>query len=503
MPPLCKNRLWTPCFASVKVGMDSILVKTLIIGAGFGGLCMGVKLKGVGDDDFILLEAAEGLGGTWRDNTYPGAECDIPSALYSFSFAQNPTWEFKWAKQPQILAYQNKVADDYDLRRHMRFNQRAESCTYIEVDKRWRVETKQGEVYNCQFLITAVGQLHHPSTPKFEGAESFKGESFHSARWDHSIDLAGKSVGVIGNAASAVQFIPEIAQTAGQVAVYQRSANWVIDKGDRPYTRFEKWIAKRLPILANVYRFGLWCQGEYVIWPVIKGAKLRAAILRFKNRLDMRAHIKDEALQESLTPTYPIGAKRVLFSDKYYAALARNNVELVLGTPAKMTANGITDTHDVSRNHDVIIYSTGFHTNPFLKSIEMHGAGGQTIAEKWADGAHAYLGVSSSGFPNMFMLYGPNTNTGHTSIIFKLECQTDYVLQLMSHAEHAGPLAVKAEVEQSFNEEMQTRLERLAWNAVENSWYKDGARLTNNWPGSSVEYKRRTRSPIFADFEIF
>ena len=497
----CKDSLWTLCFARVKESMDITRVKTLIIGTGFGGLCMGVTLKEAGDEDFVMVEAAETLGGTWRDNSYPGAECDIPSSLYSFSFAQNPTWDFKWAKQAQILAYQNKVADDYGLRGHMRFNQRVKRCAYNETDKRWRVETKQGNVYDCQFLITAVGQLHLPNTPKFEGAESFKGVSFHSARWDHSIDLSGKNIGVIGNAASAVQFIPEIAKKAGQVKVYQRSANWVIDKGDRPYTRLEKWIAKRFPVLANIYRFGLWSLGEYVIWPVIKGAKFRAAILRFKNRLDMGAHIKDKTLRDALTPTYPIGAKRILFSDKYYAALARETVELVLGVPKQVTARGIIDSHEQLREHDVIIYGTGFHTNPFLKSIEVNGIGGQSIRDKWKAGAYAYLGVSTAGFPNMFMLFGPNTNTGHTSIIFKLECQANYIVQLMRHASQMGPLSVKADIENRFNDEMQRRLVGLAWNQVENSWYKDGARLTNNWPGSSREYKRRTKTPDITDFE--
>ena len=476
-------------------------VKTLIIGTGFGGICMGVKLKQAGDDDFIMLEAADSLGGTWRENIYPGAECDIPSALYSFSFAQNPTWEFKWAKQPQILAYQNKVADDYGLRAHMRFGQRVEGCVYDDIKKRWRVKTASGEGYDCQFLITAVGQLHHPNTPKIKGAVDFGGTSFHSAKWDHSAELTDKRVGVIGNAASAVQFIPEIAKTAEQVTVYQRSANWVVDKGDRPYTQIEKAIANRLPLLANLYRFGIWSLAEYVIWPVIKGARLRGAAMRLKNRLDMRAYIKDKTLQKALTPTYPIGAKRILFSDKYYAALARDNVDLVLGAPAEMTLTGIIDVSGKARKHDVIIYATGFHTNPFLKSIEICGAGGQTISAKWADGAYAYMGVCAAGFPNMFMLYGPNTNTGHTSIIFKLECQTDYVLQLMSFAQANGPIAAKAEAEAAFNEEMQTRLADLAWNKVDNSWYKDGTRLTNNWPGSSLEYKRRTKTPILADFE--
>jgi cation diffusion facilitator CzcD-associated flavoprotein CzcO len=500
--PLCQDKLWTVINVGVKEFMETTRVKTLIIGAGFGGLCMGVKLKEAGEDDFLIIEAADALGGTWRDNTYPGAECDIPSALYSFSFAQNPTWDFKWAKQPQILTYQNKVADDYGLRAHMRFNRAVVSCVYDEIAKRWRVTTREGHIYDCEFLITAVGQLHHPNTPKIKGAETFSGDSFHSAKWNHDIDLRGKRVGVIGNAASAVQFIPEIAEVAGELTVYQRSANWVVDKGDRPYTRLEKWLAKRAPVLANIYRFGLWSLGEYIIWPVIKGAKLRAAALRWKNRFDMRAHIKDKELQQALTPTYPVGAKRILFSDKYYAALARENVELVLGAPAEITPNGILDVHGTERAHDVIIYGTGFHTNPFLKSIDVRGQGGAKLSDKWSDGAYAYLGVSNAGYPNMFMLYGPNTNTGHTSIIFKLECQVGYVTQLMQAAETKGPLSVKTDVEAAFNDEMQTRLSKLVWNQVENSWYKDGTRLTNNWPGSSREYKRRLKRPDMSHFEV-
>lgn len=481
--------------------MNITRTKTLIIGTGFGGICMGCALKQEGDDNFLMLEAADSLGGTWRDNTYPGAECDVPSALYSFSFAQNPTWDFKWAKQPQILAYQNKVADDYGLRPHMRFGQRVMQCVYNEADKRWLVSTVSGESYNCEFLITAVGQLHHPNTPEIEGAQSFEGISFHSAQWNHDIDLTGKRVGVIGNAASAVQFIPEIAKIADHVTVYQRSANWVIDKGDRPYLAVEKAIAKRFPMLANIYRLGLWCLGEYLIWPAIKGAKLRGAALRFKNRLDMNAHIKDKKMRKLLTPIYPLGAKRILFSDKFYAALARDNVELVQGAPSQISASGITDIGGAERPHDVIVYGTGFHTNPFLKSIDVKGKQGQALRDKWQSGAYAYMGVSTAGFPNMFMLYGPNTNTGHTSIIFKLECQANYIRQLMHHAQAKGPIAVTPVAEAVFNDEIQTRLMDMVWNKIENSWYKDGTRVTNNWPGSSAEYKRRMRTPNLSDFE--
>ncbi|WP_371397230.1 flavin-containing monooxygenase [Fretibacter rubidus] len=471
----------------------------IIIGTGFGGIAMAVTLQKAGFDNFIMLEKASTLGGTWRDNTYPGAECDIPSALYSYSFAPNPTWDFKWAKQPQILAYINKVARDYGLVSHMRFEQGVVDARYD--NGRWAVTTTDGTSYDCQFLVSAVGQLHHPALPNIPGIDDFAGSSFHSAQWDHTVDLAGQDIGVIGNAASAVQFIPEIAKTAGHVTIYQRSANWVIDKGDRPYTKLEKAVAGRLPWLAKLYRFGLWGLGEYVVWPVIKGAKMRAAILRAKNRWDMGKHIKDPAMRAALTPSYPMGAKRILFSDKYYETLARDNVTLVTAPIKAVTSKGIKAGGDTTRDHDVIIYGTGFHTNPFLKGIAVMGEGGVALHEVWADGARAYMGTMMAGFPNLFTLYGPNTNTGHTSIIFKLEAQAGYVVQLMKAAVE-GQVSVRASAADAFDTQTQERLAKLAWDKVDSSWYKDGTRLTNNWPGSSREFKRRTDKPVWADFMI-
>lgn len=482
--------------------MDATFVKTLIIGAGFGGLCLGAKLKMGGESDFIIAEAADALGGTWRENTYPGAECDIASALYSFSFAPNPTWDFKWAKQAQILEYQNKVADDYDVRRHIYFGQRVSACIYLPAKRRWQVRMAGGAQYECQFLVTAVGQLHHPNLPEFTGAKDFTGPQFHSAQWDHSVDLAGKHIGVIGNAASAVQFIPEIAKTASKVTIYQRSANWVIDKADRPYFKWEKAVMSKIPKTSLLYRFSLWVQSEYVVWPAIKGARLRRAALRLKNRFDMRRYIKDKDMRDVLTPRYPIGAKRILFSDKYYKTLATEAVGLVTQPIRSITESGIIDAAGISRPHDVIIYGTGFHANPFLKSIDVAGEGGTLLRDHWSGGAFAYYGVATAGFPNMFMMYGPNTNSGHTSIIFKLEQQADYIIKLMRKTGEGGCIAVKPEAEARYNEEMQNRLKDMIWNQVENSWYKDGTRLTNNWPGSASEYRRRLKQPEWIDYRL-
>lgn len=475
------------------------MVKTLIVGSGFGGLCLAAKLREQGDDDFIILEKAGGVGGTWRENTYPGAECDIPSALYSYSFAPNPTWDFKWAKQPQILKYLQDFAQKRDLLRHIKFETIVTGADYN--NGRWIIKTAAEERYDCQFFVSAIGQLHVPSFPSFKGRNAFKGASFHSSQWDHSLELKDKNIGVIGVGASAAQLIPEVAKTAKHLTVYQRSPNWIINKGDRPYTGFEKWLSKYIPATAKLYRAGLWCQGEYIIWPIIKGAKIRSKLARRASQSEMKKYIKDNDLQAKLTPNYPMGAKRILFSDSYYRALARDNVSLETDNIVQLTIDGIQTNTGTIHTHDVIIYATGFYSNPFLKEIDVRGEGGQSLRVHWKDGAYAYLGVTTFGFPNMFMLYGPNTNTGHTSIVYKLEAQVEHILKLMDKTKD-GVITVKAVPEMEYNESAQTRLSKLAWAKIEASWYKDGDRVTNNWPGSSREFKQRLENPIWDHFNI-
>lgn len=475
------------------------MVKTLIVGTGFGGLCLAAKLREQGDEDFIILEKATGVGGTWRENTYPGAECDIASSLYSYSFAPNPAWDFKWAKQPQILQYLEGFTRERDLYRHIKFGKCVTRAAYA--DDRWTVETSEGDRYDCQFFVSAIGQLHHPSIPPFTGKDSFQGASFHSAQWDHSVDYAGKNVGVIGVGASAAQLIPELAKSAKQLTVYQRSPNWMINKYDRPYSNFEKKLAAKLPIMAKIYRLSLWCQGELVIWPVIKGAKIRSWLVAKANAYEIKKNIQDPVKRSKLTPDYRIGAKRILLSGTYYKAIGRDNVILETDGISQITTSGVHTQTGTDHEHDIIVYATGFYSNPFLKEIDVQGENGLSLRAHWKDGAYAYLGVTTHGFPNMFMLYGPNTNTGHTSIVYKLEAQVVHILKLMAKA-GAGTITVKAEPETAFNEEAQDRLSKLAWAEVEASWYKDGDRLTNNWPGSSREFKRRLENPIFDHFHI-
>lgn len=460
---------------------------------------MGVKLKEEGETDFIILEKSEGVGGTWRENSYPGAGCDIPSALYSYSFARKYDWAEKWAKQPEILAYIEKCADDFGLRSHLKFNAAVKSAVFK--DKLWHVTLESGEILTCQFLISAIGQLHHPKIPDFKGIETFKGHAFHAARWDHSVDLSDKNIAVIGNAASAVQLIPEVAKQAKNLTVYHRSANWVVGKEKLPFWSVERLMGPLFKKFGNFDRFQTWALGEFGLWRMIKGDALTAWMGRRWFCKNLKSAVTDKALQAKLTPDYPIGAKRVLLSDDFFPALIRDNVDLVFEGVEAFTQNGITDTQNKNRDHDIVVFATGFHTNPFLKEIDVRGEGNVSLKEKWKDGAYAYNGTMTSGFPNLFILYGPNTNTGHSSIIFKLEQQVGYTLQLIKRAGN-GQMDVKAEVETRYNQIVQKRLSKLAWAKVEDSWYKDGERVTNNWPGSSWEFKRKIARPDWSAFEV-
>ncbi len=472
--------------------------KTLIIGAGFGGICMGVQLKERGDDDFIIVEKADEVGGTWRENTYPGAECDIASALYSYSFAPNPAWDFKWAKQKQIHEYQKTIAQTYGLYAHLQFGRRVKSATY---DKGlWRTKFFDGAVITSQFLVSAIGQLHIPKTPDFPGAADFKGASFHSAQWDHNYDYAGKKIAVIGNAASAIQLIPELAEATDALTVYHRTPNWIIPKKDRAYWGIEKWLGKRLPALGKLYRFSLFAQGEFFVWRMIQGKPISKWLGAQWVKMGLRKHIKDPDLRAKMLPDYPIGARRILLSDKIYPALAKETVENVTDPIDHISADGIVTKDGTERSHDLIVYATGFHTNPFLKEIDVTGENSRSLRSHWDDGATTYMGVMTAGFPNLFILYGPNTNTGHTSIIYKLENQVGYILQLMDKT--TQKIGVSAKAEEEFDAEMQRRLKDLAWSKVDASWYKVGDRVPNNWPGSALEYKRRNKTPIWDHYEI-
>lgn len=472
------------------------IIKVIIIGAGFGGLCMGIKLKQANINDFLILEKADDLGGTWRENTYPGAECDIPSALYSYSFAHNASWENKWSGQKQIHQYQRDTAAFYKLEPHMVYQQQVTAATFNDTSQRWLVTTKSGKQYDAQHVICAVGQLHHPLIPCFDNTDTFLGPKFHAAQWDHSVDLSGKTVAVIGNAASAVQFIPEIAKEVKELTIFQRSPNWILPKLDRTYSKWEQRLSVKLPLVAKCYRWFLWAIGEYGMFPAINGNRVSRLLIKARCKRNINQSIKDPNLKNSLIPDYPVGAKRVLFSDHYYPALSQENVHLSTLGVKSFSSEGVIDNEQGLTKADVIIYATGFKTNPFLADIDVWGTQLTSLRDAWKEGAYAYLGVSVHGFPNLHLLYGPNTNLGHTSIIIMLEAQSDYALKLIQKIDAESLLSceVKRDVELEYNREIQHRLKSMAFSEIANSWYKDGDKVTNNWVGGTKEYVRRMES---------
>jgi cation diffusion facilitator CzcD-associated flavoprotein CzcO/acetyl esterase/lipase len=473
-----------------------------IIGAGFGGVGLGMSLKRAGIDSFTIFEKAEGVGGVWRDNTYPGAACDVPSHLYSFSFEPNPDWTRVYSPQPEILEYLDRCVERYGMRPNLRLGTEVTEATFDEQSGRWRIETDRGETIEADVLVSACGQLSRPALSRVPGADRFKGPIFHTARWDHSIDLEGKRVAVIGTGASTIQVVPAIAPRVGHLDVYQRSAPYVIPKKDRPYRGWERRLFRAFPPARRLQRFRQWLAFEFFISAFNQYRSVGRLGVRMNERL-LDEQVSDPALKQLLTPDHVLGCKRVLISGDYYETLARPNVELVTEGVRELTEDGVVTDDGEERPADVIVLSTGFESTRFLAPMEIHGRGGVELNEAWREGANAYLGMTVAGFPNLFIMYGPNTNLGSGSIIFQLESQMRYILDAVRRLQRRGGLlSVRPEVQRSFDSEIQSRLSTSVWQTGCNNWYVDEhGRNTNNWPGFTLEYRRRTRQLDPADYE--
>lgn len=474
-----------------------------IIGAGFGGVGLAVRLKQSGID-FILFEKAASVGGVWRENTYPGAACDVPSHLYSFSFEPKPDWPRKYAEQPHILGYLEHCARKYDLLKHMRFKTEIESAAFDEASGLWTLRTKSGEEFQARALVTACGQLNRPATPALKGLENFRGAKFHSALWDHTVDLAGKRVAVVGTGASAIQFVPTVVAKAARMTLFQRSPPWIMPKPDRIFHGFEKALMRFVPGVTALYRSTTYLRCEARLIGFRKGTWMNALGVRLALR-HLRSQIPDEQLRLQLTPDYTFGCKRVLISNEYLKALARPNAAVVTDSIAEVTADAIVTSTGQTYPADVLILGTGFQATDFLAPMRVTGRGGRDLNEAWRDGAEAYLGMTIPGFPNFFLLYGPNTNLAHNSVVYMIESQIRYILGCLEVlAQHPGAvLDLKAERLRSYAEEIQTRLDRSVWSAGCANWYKNAnGRITNNWPGFTFEYRWRTRAPKIEDYEL-
>jgi len=473
-----------------------------ILGAGISGLCTAIALKRAGIHSFTIYEKSDKLGGTWYDNSYPGAACDVPSPLYSFSFEPNPDWSRMFSPQPEIQRYLAGCAEKYGLLPHIRFGTEVAAASFDEAAGTWRLRTAAGESLEADVVVSGTGQLNRPHVPDLPGLGDFEGAQFHSARWDHGHDLSGENVVVVGNGASAIQFIPQIAPQVKRLTILQRSANWVIPRQDFAFSERAKQRFRRFPVLLRMLRWFVYWQLELRFFGFFRDSWLSRRLERGAREY-LEATIPDPALREVLTPDYPIGCKRILISDDYYQSLCRENVEVVTSPIERVVPGGVRTADGRVHPADTLIFATGFETTSFLAPIQVEGLGGRKLEEEWREGAEAYLGVAVAGFPNLFLLYGPNTNLGHNSIIFMIECQVGYVVQCIRElfARDLPWLDVRREAQTRYNAELQRALAKTAWAAGCSSWYKTASgKVTNNWSGFTVDYWRRTLHPRFADF---
>lgn len=475
----------------------------IIVGAGFSGLCAGIQLRKAGIESFVIIEKAHGVGGTWRDNTYPGAACDIPSHLYSYSFEPNPSWSRAYGGQPEILAYLEHCATKYGLRPHLRFGTRVVGAAFDDATGLWTVELDHGPPLVARALILGNGALHMPAIPELPGLSTFRGETFHSARWNHAHDLRGKRVAVIGTGASTIQIVPEIAREVAQLDVYQRTPPWIVPKSDRPIGARERWILEHVPGAHWLRRTGLYWLFESRVLGFAFAPKLNQLAERLV-RGHLEKTVPDRELRAKLTPSYRLGCKRVLISNDYYPALQRDNVELVTDRIAAIEPSGIRAVDGTLREVDTLIFGTGFRVVDYVASMRIVGRGGHELNAAWQTGVRSYLGINVSGFPNLFLLMGPNTGLGHNSMIFMIEAQVRYTVDALRKmaARDLATIEVRPEIEQAFRAELARKLAGTVWTSGCNSWYlaPDGDVLL--WPGFTFDYWRRTRAIDLAAYRV-
>ena len=468
--------------------------RVVVIGAGFAGIGMAAALRQAGIEDFLVVDRASDIGGTWRDNTYPGLCCDVPSNLYSFSFRPG-RWSRRFPPRAEILAYLRTLTEERGLSPYLRLGSGVTAAEFDEPSGTWNLTLDTGERLQASAVVSAVGQLTRPAFPDIPGRDEFAGPSWHSARWDHNVGLSGKRVAVIGTGASAIQFVPEVAKTAAHLDVYQRSAPYVLPKSDRPYGDAEQRMFERLPVVRKADRLRIFLYGELLTSGFVLSPKFLAAPMQMWRR-QLRTQISDPGLRERCVPDYVMGCKRVLFSNDWYPALARPNVDLVTVPIARIAGDGVITADGTHRPADVIIYGTGFQSLDFLAPMSVTGLGGRRLDEAWRDGAEAYLGITVSGFPNFFMLYGPNTNLGGNSIIYMLEGQIGYVAGALRalDAERLDWLDVRPDVQDSFNAWVTTASRTSVWESGCHNWYTTASgRNTNNWPDHTFLYRYRVR----------
>ncbi|NLU75758.1 NAD(P)/FAD-dependent oxidoreductase [Streptomyces sp. HNM0575] len=483
-------------------------VRVAVIGSGFGGLGAAVRLRRAGVTDFVVLERREAVGGTWHDNTYPGCACDVPSHLYSFSFAPNPDWPRAFSGQKHIRAYLEDVADNFGLRQHIRFSSEVELMSWDPEELHWSITTARGDRLSADFVVNATGPLSDAKIPDIPGLEGFGGKVFHTARWDHDYDLRGKRVAVIGTGASAIQVVPAIQPEVERLTLFQRTPAWVMPRADREISTLERRLHAKVPATGYLRRQILWGIRELQVSAFAKHPKMLGLIEGLATS-HMKRAVKDPVMRRKLTPQYRIGCKRILLSNDYYPALARPNTELVASGLKEVRGNTLVASDGSEAEVDAIVFGTGFHVTDMPIAQRVKGADGTTLAESWSEGMEALRGCSASGFPNFMTVIGPNTGLGNSSMILIIEAQlnymVDYVKKLETLGGDAGKVAFDARPEAvtAWNGHIQDRMRRSVWNTGCDSWYLDAnGRNTTVWPGTTAEFRKVTREVRLEEYEV-
>jgi cyclohexanone monooxygenase len=473
-----------------------------IIGAGPGGMALGILLDQAGFHDFTIFDREDDVGGTWLINTYPGLACDVKSHLYSYSFDLKSDWSRLWPAQPEILRYFQRCADKYGLRPHLRLHTEITSARWEEDAQRWCLTTATGETHHFDVVVSAVGLFTRPLLPDLVEEEPFTGRLMHTARWDHSVSLEGARVAVLGTGSTASQLVPELAKVAEKVYSVQRSPTWILPKPDRPYTERERWLFAHVPLAKKLYRTRLWLRSESNISVIEHGSEkteeFKAVALGMLEKT-----VADEELRRKLTPDHPMGCKRLVFSSDYLLALVRPNVE-VLDSPARcLRARSLVTEDGTERDVDVVVCATGYAAADYLAGLDVSGEGGTTLREVWRDGAHAYFGMAVPGFPNFFMLYGPNTNVGSNSVIFMLEAQARYIVRALKYMRRRGKtyVAVRPAALAEFVAKVDRWMVGTVWTTQCSNYFRaPNGRVVTQWPRSARTFWGMTRRFRPADF---
>ncbi|WP_374664289.1 flavin-containing monooxygenase [Acinetobacter sp.] len=488
------------------LGQNVQKTQIAIIGGGFGGIAMAIRLLQSNIQDFVILEKASDFGGTWRENRYPGAACDVQSHMYSLSFAPKTDWSQRYAEAPEIFDYIQGLIAQFDLAQYARLQCEVLSAEYQQQECQWLLKLSDQSALIAQYVVFASGPLHVPQIPHIPGIENFKGKVFHSSQWDHGYNLQGKAVASIGTGGSAIQYIPEIAQQTEKLYVFQRTAAWVIPRDERLYKSIDKALFAKFDWFRKLHRARLYWSNESRVVPIVKpftmkyAQKLAEAFIRYQ--------VKDKATAKKLTPDYIMGCKRILVSNKYFPAFNRKNVELVTEGIQELTADSIITKDGRIRKIDCLIYGTGFITDPriYLKSFRCTGINGLELKDAWKDGAESFYGISTKGFPNLFQLLGPNTVLAHNSVVFMIESQVEYILQMMDLVQrsHSQAIVVKDQVQDQFNQKVQTMMDGTVWQSGCVSWYQqDGGKNFALWPTYTWKYWLNTKKLNPADYLLF